>query len=350
MNKTGCPVCCNRSVGVDNNLSTVAPHLILQWGDNNKVTPEQVLAFTSKIYWWKCNRGHVYQMPVRWRTVNGYGCALCSRGQQVSKYELRLFCELQHYFYDALWGERVTGIECDILLPSIKQAIQFDGSQWHKDITERDTIAVGKLKQAGIETTRIRQTPLAPISSLDIEVPKNLNPDEVCAIVMPILGFRFGLILDTPYTFKNDDLYHQLLPTLRVKNRGLSLAEYPKLVEEWSDKNYPYSPADFSHHSSHKAWWKCTCGHEWQTRISCRVKLSGKCPMCRHKQNNKLSVVYPKLAAFWDYSKNEFKPDEVSAKSNKKVWWCCSQGHQWQSKINNLARYGNTAKCRYCKP
>ena len=336
---------------MSNSLSAVAPGLVPQWDARNEVSPERVVAFTNRAYWWTCDKGHSYQMPVRWRVINGYGCAICSRGQQRSKYELRLFCELQHYFCDALWGELVAGIECDIFIPSLKLAIQFDGYQWHKNGIERDALVVKTLGLEGVTTIRIRQTPLPLVSSLDISVAKKLTPEEVCSIVIPALEPQLKLGLKPPYIFKNDVLYQKLLPTLRIKQRSLSLDEYPKLVEEWhTERNFPYSPADFSHHSSRNVWWKCKqCSHEWQTRISCRVKLLGKCPMCRHKQNNRLSVVYPLLAALWDYSKNETRPDEVSAKSNKKVWWCCPSGHQWQSKINNLARHGDTAKCRYCK-
>ncbi|MBO7504810.1 zinc-ribbon domain-containing protein [bacterium] len=31
------------------------------------------------------------------------------------------------------------------------------------------------------------------------------------------------------------------------------------------------------------------------------------------------------------------KPDEVSSKQNKKVWWKCKNGHSYEAKIYNRA-------------
>lgn len=38
----------------------------------------------------------------------------------------------------------------------------------------------------------------------------------------------------------------------------------------------------------------------------------------------------------WDYEKNApLTPETVSYKSNKKYWWRCSEGHEWQAYIYN---------------
>ena len=44
----------------------------------------------------------------------------------------------------------------------------------------------------------------------------------------------------------------------------------------------------------------------------------------------------PELAKEWNYERNgELKPEYFSAGSNKKVWWKCSKGHEWQATINH---------------
>ena len=51
---------------------------------------------------------------------------------------------------------------------------------------------------------------------------------------------------------------------------------------------------------------------------------------------NDLATVNPELAKEWDYDKNgSLTPDMVTQYSNKKVWWECSKGHEWQSSISN---------------
>ena len=49
---------------------------------------------------------------------------------------------------------------------------------------------------------------------------------------------------------------------------------------------------------------------------------------------NDLSTVNPALAKEWNYEKNgELKPEQFTANSNKKIWWKCSKGHEWQASI-----------------
>ena len=43
----------------------------------------------------------------------------------------------------------------------------------------------------------------------------------------------------------------------------------------------------------------------------------------------------PDLAEEWNYEKNSVNPTEVTVYSNKKVWWKCKKGHEWQSMVNN---------------
>jgi len=52
------------------------------------------------------------------------------------------------------------------------------------------------------------------------------------------------------------------------------------------------------------------------------------------------------LAIEWNYEKNiNLRPEHFSKNSNKKVWWKCIKGHEWQSTINH--RY-NGRGCPYC--
>ena len=55
---------------------------------------------------------------------------------------------------------------------------------------------------------------------------------------------------------------------------------------------------------------------------------------------------YPRLKAEWDYSKNGRRtPDTVPAYSNRKAYWVCDRGHEWEAKISNRA---NGNGCPFC--
>ena len=54
------------------------------------------------------------------------------------------------------------------------------------------------------------------------------------------------------------------------------------------------------------------------------------------------------LMAEWDWKKNNelgFDPKVLTLGSNKKVWWECNKGHEWQATIKNRNK-GNG--CPYC--
>ena len=124
----------------------------------------------------------------------------------------------------------------------------------------------------------------------------------------------------------------------------------PALAKEWNyEKNNGLSPTEVTPNSNKKAWWRCSQGHEWVVTINNRTNGNG-CPYCSGryivKGENDLQTVNPTLAKEWNYEKNNgLTPTDVTANSNKKVWWKCSQGHEWQATIANR-NYGTG--CPYC--
>ena len=86
-------------------------------------------------------------------------------------------------------------------------------------------------------------------------------------------------------------------------------------------------------------WWKCNAGHEWIAMINSRNKGNG-CPVCAGQKvlpgYNDLSTVNPILTVEWNYDKNNgLTPADVMPNSDKKVWWKCNAGHEWQSTISH---------------
>ena len=125
----------------------------------------------------------------------------------------------------------------------------------------------------------------------------------------------------------------------------------PTLAKEWNyEKNNGLTPTDVTANSNKKVWWKCSQGHEWQATIANRNYGTG-CPYCSGryaiKGKNDLQTVNPTLAKEWNYEKNNgFSPSEVTPNSNKKVWWRCSQGHEWQAIIQDRNKGRGCPICR----
>ena len=124
------------------------------------------------------------------------------------------------------------------------------------------------------------------------------------------------------------------------------------LMAEWDwEKNavLNVNPESVPLGSHKKVWWKCAKDHEWQTTIKDRSRGYG-CPYCSGRYavrgENDLQTVNPTLAAEWNFERNNgLTPAEVLPNSNKKVWWKCKKGHEWQATINNRNRGKG---CPYC--
>ena len=126
--------------------------------------------------------------------------------------------------------------------------------------------------------------------------------------------------------------------------------KYPHLANEWNtEKNDGHSPSEFTCGSNQKVWWKCsTCGNEWQSTISHRTNGRG-CPVCAKKRSAEklskknlilgktdLATRFPEISSQWHPFKNGcLLPTDVTSSSDKKVWWKCPLGHDYQMRIAN---------------
>lgn len=57
-------------------------------------------------------------------------------------------------------------------------------------------------------------------------------------------------------------------------------SQYPDVAVEWSDRNSPAMPSQFTSKSNREFWWICSsCSREWRARIADRTEGHG-CPFC----------------------------------------------------------------------
>lgn len=125
---------------------------------------------------------------------------------------------------------------------------------------------------------------------------------------------------------------------------------HPYLIKEWDFDKNKINPNELSAGSNKRAWWKCDKGHSWNTSICHRAIRNTGCPICVGRKvlkgYNDLSTTHHSLVSEWNYDKNHISPSEVVAGSNKKVWWRCGEGHEWQTAV--CMRTINNTGCPYC--
>lgn len=270
-------------------ISNDRPELLIQWhaGKNEGLTPRQVSYGSKKKIWWQCERGHEWQSSVHTRTSGGSGCPYCAnRGTLPGMSLVAAEPELAKQWHPTKNGT----LTPEQVAPGTHRAVWWrcpQGHEWRAQVKSR-TGGAG-----------------CP----------------VCANKRVIPG---------------------------VNDLGTS---HPELAAQWHpEKNNALIPQKVVAGTCRKVWWRCEQGHEWQASIQSRVKGRG-CPVCANKVIvpgvNDLAGVYPQLARQWVQEKNGgLRPDQVSIYSNRRVWWRCELGHQWQSVI--ARRTANGSACPYC--
>src|SRR6516165_5180054 len=71
--------------------------------------------------------------------------------------------------------------------------------------------------------------------------------------------------------------------------------------------------------------------------------------MAKLTDQNRLSLIYPELAAQWHPTRNgSLTPYDVSVGSDRKVWWKCraADDHEWESTIANRVGGRGCGCCR----
>ncbi|MCL2765258.1 MAG: zinc-ribbon domain-containing protein [Treponema sp.] len=123
----------------------------------------------------------------------------------------------------------------------------------------------------------------------------------------------------------------------------------PELSKQWHPtKNRDLTPNDVTRGSHRKVWWRCKNGHEYIASVTNRSEGRG-CPYCSGNRvcaDNNLQSMNPDIAKQWHPTRNGgLRPNDVTTGSDKKVWWQCKKGHEWQAGIYNRV---NGNGCPYC--
>ena len=274
---SGCPVCSGKRVWEGlNDLATREPAIAAEWlkEKNGDLRPGHVTSSSHKVVWWRCTHGHEWQSSVNKRQ-QGRGCPVCA-GKKVVVGVNDLFSANSKLANE--WCVERNG-ELSPLQVSISSGKRVwwrcaQGHEWQAQIASRSNGA------------------------------------------------------SCPYCSGH----------LAIEGETDLATQNPSLVLEWLlEKNLPLQPTSISSKSGRKVWWRCAQGHEWQAQIASRSNGRG-CPTCMGRivlpGFNDLLTTNPDVAAEWVKALNgSLSPQEFSFGSSQKVWWKCSDGHEWKTSI-----------------
>ena len=287
-----CPYCGNREVLTGfNDIETLTPELTKEWDyAKNEMNPTEIMAKSATPVHWVCiKEGHPFITSPHNRT-RGRGCSVCT-GKQI-----------------------LVGVnDAATIYPEL--------------VKEWDTSVPGNI----------------PLTS----IPKGSNKK-------------------IHWVCKNNHKFIETVPARGFRGRGCPTCSgkrtlsgfndiastYPKIASEWHPvKNGDLLPQNFVAGSHTKVWWLGICGHEWQATIYHRARNGRGCSVCAGKNvvagfNDALTVAPANVIKEFNSEKNELTLAEYSRGSEKKVWWKCEKGHEWESNIRNRLKLAQN--CPQC--
>ena len=175
-----------------------------------------------------------------------------------------------------------------------------------------------------------------------------------------------------PDHYKKYDILNSNLPI--VENSICKT--HPEIAKQWHPTlNGNLTPFNFTSGSNYKAFWKCVCGYECQSRINNFIKNKCICSTVKHnltekdnsikviknkriyypsvkhnliEKDNSLGMLNPELAKEWHPTKNgNLTPFDVINGGHTKYWWKCeaADDHEWKSTVSNRKQKNTNCPC-----
>lgn len=344
---------------IANSLQAHSSALAAQWHPtrNEGLTPEAVSRSSRDQVWWLCRHGHSWQASVTSR-VQGAGCPGCSGRMAVPGVSdlATTSPELAAQWHPTKNGD-LTPAEVK-LRSTVRVWWRCEvGHEWQAAISSRASGSRcpgcrGRLLTPGVNDLATQRADVAKLWH------PNKNGDLTPRDVTPSSRLRVWWACARGHEWQG--LIHGRVaaasgcPSCRVRQRRgvASLAQVnPDLAAQWHPTlNGDLTANDVAPKTNKVVWWRCEHGHEWRSQVCNRSYGSG-CPMCAHRGAPgpgpySLASENPELAAQWHPSRNgDLTPDDVRPKANRKVWWRCPSGHEWQAQVANRA---GGAGCPHC--
>ena len=362
----GCPMCAGNAVSVTNSLASLHPELSKEWHPckNGDITPEEVVALSGKKYWWKCNEGpdHEWLQSPGVRIGQGVGCPMCS-GHSVSvTNSLQTLRPEIAPLWDYEMNHPITP-NCVTAHSNKKYWWRCPEGPDHSWKVAVNGVNIGPMSNGCPFCSNRR---LSVTNSLENRNPRlasewhptkngQLTPSDVTVGSGKTVWWKCDKGPDHEWRGVIQNRAYSDSECPFCSNRKLSVTNSlqtvdPELSREWHPtKNGDMTPSSITAGSHKKVWWKCDKGpdHEWETMVNQRVRQKSGCPCCENLKvsvTNNLEKLRPELLSIWHWEKNQLKPNQIVALSNKKMWWKCTEGpdHVWQ------VSPAHVAGCPYC--
>lgn len=343
------------------NLAETHPNLVEEWdyNKNQPLLPEHVSAGSGRKIWWKCELGHEWEAKVSNRAANR-NCPVCA-----NRIVLPGFNDLAttHPELAEEWGSANEKNPTEVLAGSRMQAHWVCANdpthQWSSTIVNRKK-GTGCPQCYKISRPPQKPTTPKPLKPLPEKLKnqwhptKNGNLDP--AQFTTGSGKKIWWLCEKGHEWKIGINNRSNGTSCPVCSNFIALPGYndltilnPELANQWhKTKNLPLTPNKVTVNSGRKVWWECDLGHEYEAVVDKRTHGQG-CPYC---VNRKILVGFNDLTTTHPHLLNQYHPKNLTpfhsliSGSDKKVWWVCAEGHEWETQTRSRAI--NKTGCPTC--
>ncbi len=250
------------------------------------ITMDSINCGSSSRAYFKCRRcGEESLKIIASVTKQKSGCGKCSV-TGTSYPEKFIFFAMKQIFEDALSREKLFGgYEYDIVIPSKRICIEYNGGYYHSHSKDRDKTKLDLCVKNGYRLFVINDD--VAYKNKDVLYDgdnitfffagKNGNNQmkEIIEYIVDILGKDINNIDFIEVTYETASVMYRPL-----KNNVLQ--SYPVIEKEFDkDLNNGLNLSYFTYGSFKRIRWKCCkCKYVWELEIYTRVNRKGSCPKC----------------------------------------------------------------------
>ena len=350
VNGTSCPYCSNHKVLEGyNDLATTNPKLAMEWNyeKNKDLSPKMVVPGSLKKVWWKCSHGHEWQETVVKRTAREYNCPFCSSHKVLAGFN---DLATKHPDVAKEWHPIKNGslTPCEVSASSKKKAwwICSKGHEWQAVIGSRTDLRAGcPICNQEMKTSFPEQAILFYLRKITCAESRNNDFGKEIDVYLP--EYKIGIEHNGKFYHKDkkEADKQKILFFVERNIRIITVAEGYRNTVHNDIIEYEASTNKESLNWAIRELLKKIGLAEMHIDVENDASEIYSQYIIAEKENS-LAVKLPEIAQEWNYEKNGLlTPEMISNASGKKVWWKCSQRHEWQARI---ADRNKGRGCPYC--
>ena len=324
-------------------------HLMAEWNweKNTELNfePKTLTLGSNKKVWWKCSKGHEWQASISHRN-NGRRCPYCAGKKVLNGYN-----DLQTVNPSLAkeWNyEKNNGLTPVDVMSSSGKKVWWKcnkGHEWQATISNRNKGVGCPVCNSERQTSFPEYSIVYYLKKYGVEVIHSYRAQGY-ELDVYIPSKKIAIEYDGYFWHKNKTKI-DLEKNKRCAKDGIKLYRIreglPSLNDSSIDNIIQKNQKDFPK----------ILGKILSEIIGVNVEIDTKkdaiaIENLREYTEKENSILFsnPQIAVECNYEKNvDLIPEHFVANSNKKVWWKCNKGHEWQSTIPSR---NNGSGCPYC--